>query len=275
MSTYKSEGIIISRRNFGESSLILDFYTKDHGKVEAVARSARKLKGKLKGHLELFLHVNLIIARGKHLDKTANSFTLDYFSNLRNNLHAIYAAYYFCELVDKMTIAEHKDDRLYYLLKESLAFLDKFACTFGTDLFNGEHLDVLGLLVIFFQINILDIAGYSAHMQKCVICLNNLVPGENYFSYSFGGVVCAKCAVKGKENAKLNDNAIKLFRILRYKEECAAKEYSGNLIMKMLNIKKIKIKRNEGRELMFVINTFIEFNAERRINSIDLIGKCV
>jgi len=61
MSTYKTEGIIIKRNNFLEASLILDIYTKDYGKVEAVARSARKVKGKLKGHLELFLDTELIL----------------------------------------------------------------------------------------------------------------------------------------------------------------------------------------------------------------------
>ena len=132
MSTYKTEGIIIKRNNFLESSLILDIYTKDYGKVEAVARSARKAKGKLKGHLELFLWTEMILAHGKSIDTITSSLTIESFFGLRNNLKLSYGAYYILELVDKMTAEEHQDERIFYLLKKSLLFLDELA-THGVD----------------------------------------------------------------------------------------------------------------------------------------------
>jgi len=76
------------------------------------------------------------------------------------------------------------------LLKDSLVFLDESAdIPLHEDRSeNGQRtsgrMDALDLLVLFFQINILDLAGYSAEFKKCVHCLENLTPGENYFSHS-------------------------------------------------------------------------------------------
>lgn len=275
MSTYKSEGIIIRRHNFGESSLILDFYTKEHGKVEAVARSARKLKGKLKGHLELFLHADLIFAHGRHLDKTANSFTINSFSNLRKDLRATFSAYYFCELTEKMTIAGHRDERIYHLLKECLLFLDEaenFREPAGAENGRGEEfMDTLSLLILFFQLNILDLNGYSAHLQKCVFCAEDLKAGRNYFSHALGGIVCGDCIGKDSSAVRLDDNSIKLLRLLQFSKGQGVEDYLNHLSKKFGEIGKISIKEESRGRLIHLLNSFIEFNMERKIKSVDFV----
>lgn len=270
MSTYKSEGIVIRRHNFGESSLILDFYTKEHGKVEAVARSARKLRGKLKGHLELFLCTDLIFAHARSIDKTTSSFTLDSFSNLRKDFRASSIAYYFSELVEKMTITGHKDERIYHLLKNSLSFLDGSAIMSSPKDPSGR-MDAPDLLVLFFQINILDLTGYSAQFRKCVHCLENLVPGVNYFSHSLGGIVCPNCLEKDPQSVFLDDNAVKLMRLLQYKGGNDAQDYSAHLLDTINNLGKIRVKEKTAGMLNDLMNSFIEFNVERKIRSIDFI----
>lgn len=270
MSTYKSEGIIIKRHNFGESSLILDFYTKEHGKVEAVARSARKLRGKLKGHLELFLCADLIFAHARSIDKTTSSFTLNSFSSLRKDFRSSSIAYYFSELVEKMTISGHKDERIYHLLKYSLVFLDGSANVSAPKGPPGR-MDILDLLVLFFQINILDLTGYAAQFKKCVHCLNDLAPGRNHFSHSLGGIICGKCITKDPQSVFLDDNAIKLMRLLQFKGGGNAEEHSNHLSDSINNLKKIRVEEKTAGMLNDLMNSFIEFNIERKIRSIDFI----
>ena len=103
MSTYKTEGIIIKREYFGEASLALDVYTREYGKMRAVARSARKAGGKLKGHLELFLNVEMMLARGRNIDTIASSVTAENFPRVRSDLKLSSAAYLMIELADKFT----------------------------------------------------------------------------------------------------------------------------------------------------------------------------
>ncbi|MDO8591465.1 MAG: DNA repair protein RecO, partial [bacterium] len=67
MNRYVTQGIVLSRTDFGEADRILTFLTNDHGKVRAIAKGVRKSKSKLAGGIELFSisDLTLIIGRGE------------------------------------------------------------------------------------------------------------------------------------------------------------------------------------------------------------------
>jgi len=295
MSTYKTEGIIIKRNNFLESSLILDIYTKNYGKVEAVARSARKAKGKLKGHLEIFLLTELILARGKNIDTITSSLTAESFSDLRNNLKLSYRAYYILELVDKMTAEGNRDERIFYLLKKSLLFLDSLANK-GSDkcsaaefiITEGKNNDscthntlcsaacvipiniISNCLILLFQTNLLNLTGFSPELNKCVFCGKAIRPDKNHFSFSMGGVIGKECVMKDPDSIPINDNAIKLLRLFQFKGG-GAKKYNGHLERCFEIMKKLKINEKLVSDSVFLMNKFIEFNAERKIKGFDFL----
>jgi len=269
MPTYKTEGIIIKRNNFLESSLILDIYTKDYGKVEAVARSARKAKGKLKGHLELFLWTELILAHGKSIDTITSSLTIESFSNLRNNLKLSYGAYYILELVNKMTVEEYQDERIFDLLKKLLLFLNELA-THGVE---TRHCLVSTTVVLLFQINLLDLTGFSPELNNCVFCGKPIKPNKNRFSFSMGGVIGKECVAKDTNSVPVNNNAIKLLRLLQFRGG-DAKEYNEHLDRCFKIIRKLKTDQKLVSDSVFLMNKFIEFNAERKIEGFDFFGKC-
>ena len=266
MSTYKTEGIIIKRNNFLESSLILDIYTKDHGRVSAVARSARKAKGKLRGHLELFLNTDLVLAYGKSIDTITSSLTIESFSNLRNNLELSFSVYYFLELVNRMTAEEYRDERIFYLLKKSLLFLDRLA----SDRENDRN-----CLILLFQINLLDLTGFSPELNKCVFCGKPIRSGNNHFSFSMGGIVGSECSLqkeikKDDSEISISDDAIKLFRLFQFKGG-DAKEYNLHLNKCFKIIKRLKIDKKLVLNSVFLMNRFIEFNVERKIEGVDFL----
>ncbi|MCK4800306.1 DNA repair protein RecO [Candidatus Parcubacteria bacterium] len=266
MSTYKTEGIIIKRNNFLEASLILDIYTKNYGKVEAVARSARKAKGKLKGHLELFLDTDLILAYGKSIDTIINSFTIKSFSNLRNNLELSFSVYYLLELIDKMTVEEYRDERIFYLLKKSLLFLDGLA---------SDQVNDGNCLILLFQINLLDLTGFSPELNKCVFCRKPIKSRNNYFSFSMGGVVGNECSSqkeikKDDLDISISDDAIKLLRLFQFKGG-DVKEYNSHLSKCFEIIKRLKVDKKLILNSVFLMNRFIESNAERKIEGVDFL----
>jgi len=293
MSTYKTEGIIIKRSNFLESSLLLHIYTKNYGKVEAVARSARKAKGKLKGHLELFLDTELILAYGRNIDTITSSLTMESFSNLRNSLEISFGAYYILELVDKMTIEEHKDERIFCLLKEVLLFLDGMAIEELS--LQGVSQDdaaipklsslriVTGLpwslrlprndiniLILFFQINLLNLTGFSPELNKCIFCGKSIKSGKNYFSFSMGGIIGQECFFKNPNAVLIDDNTIKLLRLFQFKGQYINK-FNKHLDKCFEIIKKLKVEKKLVLSSIFLINRFIEFNIERKIKGVDFL----
>jgi len=288
MSTYKTEGIIIKRNNFLEASLILDIYTRDYGKVEAVARSARKVKGKLKGHLELFLWTELILAHGKNIDTITSSLTVESFSNLRNNLELSFGAYYILELVDKMTVEGHQDERIFYLLKRVLLFLDGLAneklslrgvkwsdseterrsnpVTTREELSHeiaaslcGAPRNDINILILLFQANLLNLTGFSPELNKCILCGKPIKSGKNYFSFSMGGIVGSECGFKNK-SMFINDNTIKLLRLFQFRGG-NIKEYNSHLNKCFEIIKKLKVDEKLVLDSIFLMNKFIEFNS--------------
>src|SRR2546426_12536611 len=54
MALHKTRAVVIGRRAFGESDRLVDFYTRDHGKVRGVAKSARRPRSRFGSALELF-----------------------------------------------------------------------------------------------------------------------------------------------------------------------------------------------------------------------------
>ena len=273
MSTYKTQGIIIKRNNFLEASLILDIWTKDHGKVEAVARSARKVKGKLKGHLELFLDTELIFAKGKNIDTITSSLTVESFSNLKNNLEFSFGAYYILELVDKMTIEGHQDERVFYLLKKALLFLDEIAMV------ETRHCLVSTTATLLFQINLLNLTGFSPELNKCVFCGKPIKAGKNHFSFSMGGIVGQECILqkeaerpigRSASRALISDNAIKLLRLFQFKGG-DLREYNSHLNKCFEIIGKLKVEEKLVLDSVFLMNRFIEFNVERKIKGVDFL----
>jgi len=279
--------------------LLLNIYTKDFGKIEAVARSARKAKGKLKGHLELFLLADLILANGRSIDTITSSVAAESFLNLRNNLKISFGAYYIIELADRMTIEGHKDESVFYLLKRSLLFLDGlaeennslFIKTPQPPLSGGQLNDTVinryYLSILIFQIHILNLSGFSPELDKCVICSKPIKPGENYFSLSRGGVAGKECALQ--EEAKrpigrlaslvpINDNTIKLMRLFQFKgnnklgNKNSHPDKGGWGVEKCFEIiPKLKADQKLVSDAVLLMNKFIEFNIEKKVKGVDFL----
>ena len=66
--TYRTEAIVLRRKDIGEADRILTLFTPGAGKVRAVAKGIRKPRSRKAGHLELFTCAKLLLAVGRDLD---------------------------------------------------------------------------------------------------------------------------------------------------------------------------------------------------------------
>ncbi|MEX2028356.1 MAG: DNA repair protein RecO [Candidatus Curtissbacteria bacterium] len=118
----KTEGVILSRRNFGEADRLLTIYTKDYGKITAIAKGVRRPRSKKAGHVELGNWCKVFIARGKNLDlltevELRRAFGIAQFGEKKAN-----KIYHLLEIVDILTPANQKNLRVFSLL---VSFLKK------------------------------------------------------------------------------------------------------------------------------------------------------
>ena len=118
--TYKTEGIVLKRKNFGEADKLLTIYTKHYGKIRAIAKGIRKTTSRKAGSLELFNHCVLFLAKGRNLDIITETETINSFRSWRKSLTKVGFAYYFCELVDKLTPDGQPNRNVFELLKDYL-----------------------------------------------------------------------------------------------------------------------------------------------------------
>lgn len=238
MSTYKTQGIILKKKNFGETDKILTVYSEKRGKVNLIAKGVRKVLSKLAGHLELFYLSDFFIAEGKKLDTLVGAQIINNFPSIHLSTSKIKYVYYIVEIIDRLIKTDEKSPEIYNLLLKTIITLEESKI-------NDE------LVLIYFQAQLLALLGHKPEMEYCLKCQKKLNPEINYFSYSLGGIICEDCHKYDIHSQLVSTKAIKLARLILDK---------NNLI----NIKSIN---SETRELQKILKNFIEWIGERRIQS--------
>lgn len=198
---YRTEAIVLRRQDLGETDRILTLYTPHHGKLRAIAKGIRKPTSRKAGHLELFMRVDVLLARGRNLDILTQAEMLDAFQPLRTDLvRATYAAH-FVELLDAFTQDEDPSPVLYRLLASGLGWLTT----------TGD----LPRTARYYELSILEIAGYRPELFRCVVCGDELQPVNQFYSVELGGVVCPRCGHDRGQARPLSLNALKVLRYLQ------------------------------------------------------------
>jgi len=118
--SYSDEGIVLARRNYSEADRILSIYTKNHGRATFLAKGIRRPVSKKRGHLEVFSHIRFQAAHGKGLDLLTEAETVDGFNQIRKNLKKVSLAYYFVEVVGRITREGQSHPEFFYLIQEYL-----------------------------------------------------------------------------------------------------------------------------------------------------------
>ena len=149
MALKKTEAIILRQRDFGNTSLIFTFYTLDHGKIECLAKGIKKKISRGEGGMEIFSRVELIYyeKEARSLRLLSHSYILNSFKSLRASLLKLACASYFLELVNRLIHGEEKNEKIYYLLLNSLLYL--------------EHAQDINKLIHFFEVKLIGLLGYG------------------------------------------------------------------------------------------------------------------
>lgn len=114
--TYSSEGIILSRRNYKEADRIISLFSKKYGKVVLVAKGVRKLQSRKRGHIEIFSNIKFIASKTNSIDIITEAELINDYGLIRKNLNKATLAYYFCEVIEKITREAEPIEKIYLIL---------------------------------------------------------------------------------------------------------------------------------------------------------------
>ena len=98
---YRCHAVVLKRRDYGEADRILTLYTREQGKVSAIAKGVRRIASRKSGHVELFTQARLLLAKGRNLDVLSQAETIEPYAALREDLVRTTYAYHVAELLDR------------------------------------------------------------------------------------------------------------------------------------------------------------------------------
>ena len=125
MRNFRTEGIVIKRRNFNEADRILTVMTRDYGKIQIKAAGVRKITSRRSAHIELLNHTILHLYKGNTFSILTEAKMLDDFSEIKENFDKVGLAYHVCELIDGLCPENQENRNVFFLLQRTLQKLSQ------------------------------------------------------------------------------------------------------------------------------------------------------
>src|SRR5499426_2506906 len=121
-----TEAILLRKRKFSDSSLIVSWCTESFGCIQTIAKGARRPKSPFAGKLDLFFEAEISIVRSRKSDlHTLTEVVLkDPFPGIRSNYLRTQTAAYFVELIEICTERDHREPDLFVLLWRAFGYLN-------------------------------------------------------------------------------------------------------------------------------------------------------
>jgi DNA repair protein RecO (recombination protein O) len=233
------EGIVLRHQDWGEADRLLWLYTRQLGKIRALAKGVRKMRSRKAGHLEPFTLVQLLLAEGRDMLIITQAEAVDQHIDLRADLVRIGYAAYVVELLDRFTYEEGENTSLFRLLADTLKRLDA----------SPEP----AFAVRYYEIRLLDRVGFRPHLFNCAVCEEAIQSEDQYFSAEHGGVVCPACAPRVAGLRPISQPALRLLRHLQRSDYAQAQRLS---LLPLVD-----------REVEQLMHHYITYLLERNLNT--------
>jgi DNA repair protein RecO (recombination protein O) len=178
--SFKTEAIVLRSIRYGEADRILHLYSRERGRIGAVAKGVRRPKSRFGGRLEPLFRVSLMLHEGRgELYTVTAAHTVHAHATLRETRAALARATEACGAVLRLFDSSEPNVPAYNLLCHELALLDASPAAAG-------RAQALG-----FRLKLLLAAGFVPELGACASCGEREHLGA--FSAAAGGVVCAAC----------------------------------------------------------------------------------
>jgi DNA repair protein RecO (recombination protein O) len=185
MAAEKALALVVRGTDWSETSRITTLFTREFGKVRALAKGGRRLKSSFDVAFDLLSVCQIVVLRKAHggLDLLTEARMDERFPALRQNLPALYAGYYVAELLADGTQDYDPHPELFDAAVETLRSL-------------GKQARPTPAAVSAFELVWLHELGYSPRLDACATCGADVLPQgavRALFSPSAGGTLCPVC----------------------------------------------------------------------------------
>jgi DNA repair protein RecO (recombination protein O) len=199
----KAEGLILRVTDFSETSRIVVVFTREFGKLSALAKGGRRLKGPFESALDLLATCQIVFLRKSTsgLDLLTEARLVQRFRPQDRDLTSLYAGYYVAELLLGLTEDYDPHPQLYAAAMTALEDFHESA-----NVRRG---------ILRFELVLLREIGQLPEFESCVGCGAELTEGRSFgFWVSQGGLICPACQREGFSQIAIHAGSAAALRLL-------------------------------------------------------------
>jgi DNA repair protein RecO (recombination protein O) len=229
--------ICIRAIDYSETSQIVAFFTREHGKIGAIAKGSKRLKSSFGGPIEIFSSGDIVFTDSDR-DKlaTLTEFDSDYTNtagiDLYKNIFALNCCFFAAELLTKLTDDYDPHPELF----------DQF-WHFLLDAKEQQNNTQILSLLIYFQLTLLKEVGLQPVLSYCANCKTSFEPRatkhETYFSSYANGLICKDCEMSFPDKIRLSKQAVNSLvdlKLVAHAQEITLSEIEKIMIHHFTNI---------------------------------------
>lgn len=174
------EAIVLRRKDTGESDRRLTIFSRELGKIDVVAKGAKKPASRLRGVTEPLSVAQFTFASGKKQKFVTSAQPRSSFPGLRQDF-------------DRLNLGLSWGELLGQILPYEQPFEEAFDHCFTTLSEIEKHASPVTVL-LWAEVKLLELSGFLPSFNRCVITESKILESDAFFSPSAGGYVVAEHA---------------------------------------------------------------------------------
>ncbi|HEY5152925.1 MAG TPA: DNA repair protein RecO [Candidatus Saccharimonadales bacterium] len=152
MNQIRTQGIVLSRTDYGETDRILTLLTPDRGKLRLMARGVRRAKSKLAGGIELFSTSDITYMQGRgEIGTLISARLVRYYDRIVKNIDRVQLGYELIKMLNRAT-EDQPEAEYFELLEQAFQALNEAAID-------------QDLILLWFKAHLLRQAGHSPNLH--------------------------------------------------------------------------------------------------------------
>lgn len=238
MSTEKTDAIVIRLADFSESSRVVTLFTREFGRISALAKGVKRLKSAFEAALDLLSNCHIVFIRksSSGLDLLTEAQLLKRFRP-GSGLVSLNCGYYVAELLSALTEEYDPHPELFELTTRTLA--------------RFESNDDPRLPLLHFELHLLREIGQLPEFDHCAVCNSPIRLGRPVrFWVGQGGLICSDCGRPEFEHTNIQAGTVAILHRL--------------VADRPASLDKLNVTPEQRRELRRVVTAALSHILERR-----------
>jgi len=116
---FKTEGLVIKKMPFGEADFLVRVLTKDFGKMDVLAKGARKTASKLNPHLDILNHIRMqFVKNGERIPTLMDAEIIAKYDDWFSDADKLSIMGRVLQVIDMVILPGAKDEKLFFMALE-------------------------------------------------------------------------------------------------------------------------------------------------------------